>query len=268
VSDGLLERGQTLGVVGAGVMGQTLMKGVIAAGLMPGSLVWSASKKTSVEEYRELIAEAGVILVCVKPGQIQAVTTILREAGVKPNTLLVSILGGITTQRLESLLGLPNVWLRAMPNTPCMVGKGMTVVCGGRGASAEQIGLVQRIFSSMGSCLPVEEQYFNAVTALSGSGPAYMYLVVEALADAGVRVGLRRDLALHLATQTMLGSAHMVLETGRHPASLRDDVTTPAGTTIGALLMLEDGRIRSVLAKAVEEATKIAEERGRAAAKT
>ena len=112
--------------------------------------------------------------------------------------------------------------------------------------------------------MPVEEHYFNAITALSGSGPAYMYLVIEALADAGVRVGLRRDLALQLAAQTMLGSARMVLETGRHPASLRDDVTTPAGTTIGALLMLEDGKIRSVLARAVEEATKIAEERGRA----
>jgi pyrroline-5-carboxylate reductase len=260
----LLEPGRTLGIIGAGVMGQTLMKGIVNAGLVAHDDVWTASKTTTVSEYRERMAGAGIVLVCVKPGQIAAVTKILREAGIPPDTLLVSILGGITTDRLETLLSLPNVWLRAMPNTPCLVGKGMTVVCGGRGATEDQIHLVQRIFSSMGSCLAVEEHYFNAVTALSGSGPAYMYLVIEALADAGVRVGLRRDLALHLATQTMLGSAHMVLETGRHPASLRDDVTTPAGTTIGALLMLEDGKIRSVLARAVEEATKIAEERGRA----
>jgi pyrroline-5-carboxylate reductase len=244
-------------------MGQTLMKGMISAGLVNSEQVWTASKKTTLIEYRALVAHAGLIIVCVKPGQIASVTTHLRDAGLKPETLLVSILGGITTERLETLLGLPNVWLRAMPNTPCLVGKGMTVVCGGRGATEAHLHLVQRIFNAMGSCRAVEEQYFNAVTALSGSGPAYMYLVVEALADAGVRVGLRRDLALHLATQTMLGAAHMVLDTGRHPASLRDDVTTPAGTTIGALLMLEDGKIRSVLARAVEEATRIAEERGR-----
>lgn len=264
MSETLLQPDRTVGVIGPGVMGQTLMKGIVTAGLVSSSQVWTASKKTSPSEYHALVANAGIILVCVKPGQIGAVTSHLRLSGLPPDTLLVSILGGITTERLETLLGLPNIWLRAMPNTPCLVGKGMTVVCGGRAATEDQVKLVQRIFSSMGSCLPVEEHYFNAVTALSGSGPAYMYLVVEALADAGVRVGLRRDLALHLATQTMLGAAHMVLETGRHPAALRDDVTTPAGTTIGALLMLEDGKIRSVLARAVEEATKIAEERGRA----
>jgi pyrroline-5-carboxylate reductase len=260
----LFAPGQTLGIVGPGVMGQTLKKGLIAAGLVSQSDVWTASKTTTVSDYRSLAANAGIIIVCVKPGQIGAVTGILREAGLPPHTLLVSILGGITTERLETLLGLPNIWLRAMPNTPCIVGQGMTAVCGGRGATEDHLKLVQRIFAAMGSCVVVEEHYFNAITALSGSGPAYMYLVIEALADAGVRVGLRRDLALQLAAQTMLGSARMVLDTGRHPASLRDDVTTPAGTTIGALLMLEDGKIRSVLARAVEEATKIAEERGKA----
>jgi pyrroline-5-carboxylate reductase len=139
----------------------------------------------------------------------------------------------------------------------------MTVVCGGRGATPEQLALAQQIFTSVGRCEVVEEQYCNAVTALSGSGPAYMYLVMEALADAGVMVGLRRDLALQLVAQTMLGSARMVLETKRHPASLRDDVTTPAGCTIGGLLMLEDGKIRSVLARAVEESTRIVAQLGK-----
>ncbi|HZL58049.1 MAG TPA: pyrroline-5-carboxylate reductase dimerization domain-containing protein, partial [Bryobacteraceae bacterium] len=124
--------------------------------------------------------------------------------------------------------------------------------------------LARRIFSSVGRCAIIEEHYFNAATALSGSGPAYMYLVLEALADAGVKVGLPRDLALQLVAQTMLGSARMVLDTQRHPAALRDDVTTPAGCTIGGLLMLEDGKIRSVLARAVEEATRIVEHLGRA----
>ena len=134
----------------------------------------------------------------------------------------------------------------------------MTVVCAGRHATAEHLERAQRIFASVGRAMAVDEGYFNAITALSGSGPAYQYLIMEALADAGVRVGLPRALALTLVAQTVLGSARMVMATGRHPAALRDDVTTPAGCTIGGLLMLEDGKIRSVLARAIEEATKIA----------
>ena len=198
-------------------------------------------------------------------GQIGAVAAVLRESSLRPDTLLISILAGVSSERLESLLQLPNAWVRAMPNTPCVVGQGMTAVCGGRGATPEHLALAERVFRSVGRCAVVEEHYCNAITALSGSGPAYMYLMMEALADAGVRVGLRRDLALELVAQTMLGSARMVLETGRHPASLRDDVTTPAGCTIGGLLMLEDGKIRSVLARAVEEATRIVEQLGKAA---
>jgi len=114
------------------------------------------------------------------------------------------------------------------------------------------------VFECVGSCIETDERHFNAITALSGSGPAYHYLIMEAMADAGVRVGLPRDLALTLVSQTALGAARMVQTSGRHPAALRDDVTTPAGCTIGGLLMLEDGKIRSVLARAIEEATRIA----------
>lgn len=274
----LLASGRTLGVVGAGVMGQTLMKGLLDAGLVSRRHLWATAKTQAscdevaaslnidtMRDYREAAGEAGIILVCVKPGQIATVAGMLREAQLRPDTLLISILAGVSTERLESLLGLPNVWVRAMPNTPCVVRQGMTVVCGGRGATAAHLDLAQQIFSSVGRCTVVEEHYCNAITALSGSGPAYMYLVMEALADAGVRVGLPRDLALELVAQTMLGSARMVQDTARHPASLRDDVTTPAGCTIGGLLMLEDGKIRSVLARAVEEATRIVEHLGRAA---
>jgi pyrroline-5-carboxylate reductase len=274
----LLEAGRTLGVIGAGVMGQTLIKGLLGAGLVARRQIWAAARtQTSCDEvgeslgiaamrdYGEAAGTAGIILVCVKPAQISAVATVLRESSLRPDTLLISILAGVSCERLESLLHLPNAWVRAMPNTPCVVGQGMTAVCGGRGATPEHLAVAERIFSSVGRCAVVEEHYCNAITALSGSGPAYMYLMMEALADAGVRVGLRRDLALELVAQTMLGSARMVLETGRHPASLRDDVTTPAGCTIGGLLMLEDGKIRSVLARAVEEATRIVEHLGRAA---
>lgn len=275
----LLESGRTLGVIGAGVMGQTLIKGLIGAGLVSRRQIWATAKTqvscdevaeslgiSTFRDYREAVSSAGILLVCVKPAQVGAVAEVLREAGVRDDTLLISILAGVTTERLESLLPSHHIWLRAVPNTPCVVGQGMTAVCGGRGSSPRHLSLAERIFSSVGRCAIVEEHYCNAITALSGSGPAYMYLVMEALADAGVRVGLRRDLALELVAQTMLGAARMVLDSGRHPASLRDDVTTPAGCTIGGLLMLEDGKIRSVLARAVEEATRIVEQLGKAPA--
>jgi pyrroline-5-carboxylate reductase len=277
-SKSLLASGRTLGVIGAGVMGKTLLKGMLDAGLVARRQVWATAKTeascaevaeeleiTAARDYHDFVADAAILLVCVKPAQIAKVAETLRNAGLRPDTLLISILAGVTTERLESLLDTANPWVRAMPNTPCIVGQGMTVVCGGRGVTADHLEQAQRIFASVGRCAVVEEHYCNAITALSGSGPAYMYLVMEALADAGVRVGLPRELALQLVAQTMLGSARMVLDTKRHPASLRDDVTTPAGCTIGGLLMMEDGKIRSVLARAVEEATRIVAQLGRAA---
>jgi pyrroline-5-carboxylate reductase len=134
----------------------------------------------------------------------------------------------------------------------------MTVLAGGTQSTPEHIHQARRIFEAVGKCRVVDEGYFNAITALSGSGPAYIYLIIESLADAGVRVGLPRELALSLVAQTVLGATKMVQASGRHPASLRDDVTTPAGCTIAGLLMLEDGKIRSVLARAIEEATRTA----------
>ena len=149
-----------------------------------------------------------------------------------------------------------------MPNTPCVVGEGMTAICRGPRATPVHVEQARRIFECVGRAVETEEKHFNAITALSGSGPAYHYLIMEAMADAGVRVGLPRDLALTLVAQTTLGAARMVQTSGRHPAALRDDVTTPAGCTIGGLLMLEDGKIRSVLARAIEEATRIASKLG------
>jgi pyrroline-5-carboxylate reductase len=195
------------------------------------------------------------------------VLSALRDSGLRRDTLLISILAGVGTDRLETLLGTENPVVRAMPNTPAVVGEGMTVVCRGRYASAADLERASRVFEAVGQCVPVDEVHFNAVTALSGSGPGYQFLIMEALADAGVRVGLPRALALKLVAQTALGAARMVLSTGRHPASLRDDVTTPAGCTIAGLLMLEDGKVRSVLARAVEEATKVSAHLGSAPTK-
>ncbi len=273
----LLSEGRTLGIVGAGVMGTALLKGMIDHGLLRAEQAWGATKTdTSAAEvaatlgiratrdYAALVPDAEILLIAVKPGQAAKVAEKLVASGLRPDALLISVLAGVSTESFEKYLGTTNPFVRAMPNTPSLVGHGVTVYCGGKHAREQHLEAARRIFSSVGKALAVEEHYFNAITALSGSGPAYMYLVMEALADAGVRVGLPRDLAMQLVAQTMLGSARMVQETGRHPAALRDDVTTPAGCTIGGLLMLEDGKIRSVLARAVEEATRIVEQLGKA----
>ena len=267
----LVGPGQTLGVIGAGVMGRTLLRGLLEGGAIASDQAWASAKtKQTCEavaeelgipvelDCRRRIADAGMILICVKPAQAAKVLNTLKECGLREDTLLVSIMAGLTVAQLEATLGTRNPWIRAMPNTPCIVREGMTVICSGTHATADHMMRARRVFEAVGKCLPMEENYFNAVTALSGSGPAYQYLIMEAFADAGVRVGLPRHLALTLVAQTAVGAAKMVQTTGRHPAALRDDVTTPAGCTIGGLLMLEDGKIRSVLARAIEEATRIA----------
>jgi len=276
----VVAEGLTLGVVGAGVMGQTLIRGLLASGLASRDRLWagdkngatceSASQQLQIpveSEYQSRVPTSDLILMCVKPGDAPVVLAALRNAGLRRETLLISILAGVSTDRIESLLGSENPVVRAMPNTPAIVGEGMTVVCRGRYASKTDLERARHVFEGVGKCVPVDEIHFNAITALSGSGPGYQFLIMEALADAGVRVGLPRQLALTLVAQTALGAARMVLSTGRHPASLRDDVTTPAGCTIAGLLMLEDGRIRSVLARAVEEAAKVAAHLGAAPAK-
>ena len=236
--ESLLSPSRTLGVIGAGVMGQTLLKGLLESSLLTSRQAWAAAKsQTSCDEvasllkirttrdYSTLLPDTQILLLCVKPNQAPLVTKILTDCHLPADTLIISVLAGISTERLETLLATPHACLRAMPNTPCVVGEGITVFCGGRHVTQAHLQIAERIFSSVGKALQVEEHYFNAITALSGSGPAYMYLVIESLADAGVRVGLPRDLALDLVTQTMLGSAKMVQKSGRHPAALRDDDT-------------------------------------------
>jgi pyrroline-5-carboxylate reductase len=267
----LLDQERTFGVVGTGVMGQTILRGLFDAGALQRQHAWGTARSTHTCETASQtlgipvetdiaarVPAAGVIVLSVKPAQAGRAIATLRDAGLRPDTLLVSILAGTTLAQLESLTGTSNPWVRAMPNTPCIVREGMTAICPGSYATPAHLALVRRIFECVGRCVQADETHFNAITALSGSGPAYYYLIMEAMADAGVRVGLSRELALTLVTQTALGSARMVQSADRHPAALRDDVTTPAGCTIGGLLMMEDGKIRSVLARAIEEATKIA----------
>lgn len=265
-----------LGVIGAGVMGQAVIRGLMHQHLVTVNNVWAAAKteiscdKVRLElgipchtNYSEALADVEVLLLCVKPNGIRSVLEKLKSYNLSPKTLIISIVAGATIEQIEDTLSTKNPVIRAMTNTPCLVGQGMTAVCTGTHAKPEHLALAQKIFETVGVCMELDEVHFDAVTGLSGSGPAYMYLIMEALADGGVRVGLPREAALRIVAQTLLGAAMMVQQSGRHPASLRDDVTTPAGCTIGALLVMEDGKIRSTLARAVEEATRIAGELGK-----
>jgi pyrroline-5-carboxylate reductase len=166
----------------------------------------------------------------------------------------------VTTRSIEEASGLEIGVVRAMPNTPAALGAGATALCRGRFVSAKQMELAQRIFETVGRCVVVDEKHMDAVTGLSGSGPAYIYIIIEALAEAGVKVGLPRDIATQLAAQTAFGAAKMVLETGYHPALLKDAVTTPAGCTIDGILELEEGGLRVTLIKAVMRATERAKQ--------
>ncbi len=266
-----------LGVIGAGVMGQALVRGLLKAQKTQAENIWAAARTETTcqritesmgikayTDYKAVLPETDVLLLCVKPKSTVKVLETLRKYNLSEKTILISIVAGTPIALLESTLAQKNPVIRAMPNTPAIVGQGMTVLCGGEHVTPEALELAHSIFHAVGETLELEESHFDAVTGLGGSGPAYIYLMMEALADGGVRVGLPREVALKIVTQTVLGAAYMIQQTGRHPASLRDDVTTPAGCTIGGLLIMEDGKIRSVLARAVEEATRIASQLGEA----
>jgi pyrroline-5-carboxylate reductase len=170
--------------------------------------------------------------------------------------LLISILTGITTEQLSRWAGGKIPVIRSMPNMPAQIGMGMSVLSAGPGASAQHVEIAEKIFAAVGKTAVVEEHLMDGVTGLNGSGPAYLYLVIEALSEAGVKVGLPRKTAMLIAAQNLLGAAEMVLERGVHPAALKDEVTTPAGCTVDGLMALEEGRLRATLIKAVLAATK------------
>jgi pyrroline-5-carboxylate reductase len=178
----------------------------------------------------------------------------------KPGKLLISFAASVSTAAIEAAAGQDIAVVRAMPNTPAKLGAGITALCRGRFVSDDQLALAEKIFATVGRVVTVDEKHMDAVTGLSGSGPAFIYIILEALAEAGVNVGLPRDIATQLAAQTTYGAAKMVLETGSHPALLKDEVTTPAGCTVDGILELEAGGLRVTLIKAVKRATERARE--------
>jgi pyrroline-5-carboxylate reductase len=259
-------------VLGAGKMGGTLLQAFLKQNLFAPDQIhatvahaeralalstqWGVDVTTN---NLEAARQSDLILLGVKPFQVPELIEEIRPA-LTPDKTLVSFAASVTTRSIEDASGLEIAVLRAMPNTPAALGAGATALCRGRFVSARQMELAQRIFETVGRCVAVDEKHMDAVTGLSGSGPAYIYIIIEALAEAGVKVGLPRDIATQLAAQTAFGAAKMVLETGYHPALLKDAVTTPAGCTIDGILELEEGGLRVTLIKAVMRATERAKQ--------
>jgi pyrroline-5-carboxylate reductase len=257
-----------LAVIGAGKMGETLIKALVEAKILAANQIVATAKHAARLEdvaarlqvlttldNRAAAGSAEVILLCVKPQALREVLAEIKSV-VRNDQLVVSIAASASASFIERYLEKPVPVVRTMPNTPALVQAGMTALCRGAYANDEHLALVRQIFDAVGRTMIVDEKYMDAVTALSASGPAYVYIILESLAEGGVKVGLPREVATELAAQMCLGAAQMVLQTGAHPALLKDAVTTPAGCTIDGILQLEEGGLRVTLIKAVVEATR------------
>ncbi|MES2438250.1 MAG: pyrroline-5-carboxylate reductase [Verrucomicrobiota bacterium] len=265
-----------LGVIGCGKMGTALVQGAIRAGVVAaGDIVGcdpyeksrdafsSATGARVTADVSEMATACDVILLCTKPLDVPTALADAAKAAAGAPRLVISIAAGVTLAALEAAASENFRIIRAMPNTPALVGHGAAAYCLGSRATAADSQTAQSLLGAVGIAIEVPERLMDAVTGLSGSGPAYIYVVIDALADGGVRAGIPRADAVRLAAQTVLGSAAMVLETGEHPAVLKDMVTSPGGTTIAGLAALEKHGLRSALIEAVGAATLRAAELGK-----
>jgi pyrroline-5-carboxylate reductase len=259
-------------VIGSGKIGTILMQAMLRQGLLCADLIHATvqheekartlSKDLNIRVSTDnltAVRDSEIALVCVKP---QVVGQVMQQIApvVTPEKILISVAASVPTDYMEKRLPEKSKIVRAMPNTPSMVGCGMTAICKGMHANAADVDLARALFDTVGRTVVTDEKNMDAITGLSASGPAFVYIILESLAEAGVKVGLPRDLATLLAAQTTAGASQMVLETGHHPALLKDAVTTPAGCTIDGILELEEGKLRVTLIKAVVKAAQRAKE--------
>jgi pyrroline-5-carboxylate reductase len=261
-----------LAILGLGKMGSILLQAFCQQSVVkPANIVATVNHSERVDalaskfgvqvttDNRAAVKDANVILLCVKP---QTLGDVVREIEpeLREQQLIISIAASVPTSYIEQRIPAKVPVVRAMPNTPSRVGAGMTAFCCGTAVKPADLDIVHRLFDTVGETLRVDEKHMDAVTGLSASGPAYIFMVLESLAEGGVKVGLPRDIAMKLAGQTVLGSAKMMLETGDHPALLKDAVATPAGCTVDGILELEEGGLRVTLIKAVVKASQRAKE--------
>lgn len=259
-------------ILGAGKMGAILLQSFLRDGLLKAHETWATvahadrarllKDKLKIHtgtDNREAVRGANIVFLCVKP---QVVADVVREIrdDITREQVIISVAASVPTDMIERGLEKEVAVVRAMPNTPCALGAGMTALCKGKYAQKQHLELATKFFAAVGRTVVVDEKHMDAVTGLSASGPAYIYIILESLAEAGVKVGLPRDIATLLAAQTTMGAARVVLETGDHPALLKDAVTTPAGCTIDGIMELEEGKLRVTLIKAVVKAVQRAKE--------
>lgn len=261
-----------MAVIGAGKIGTILLQALLRENLLARertcATVQHADRAAALSKELKLpvgtdnleaVREADIVLVCVKPQAVAPVLEELRPVA-RREQLFISVAASVPTSYMERALMGDIPVVRAMPNTPAAVGCGMTAICKGSFARPEHLQMAHTLFNAVGKTVVVDERHMDAVTGLSASGPAFLYIILESLAEAGVKVGLPREMATLLAAQTMLGAAKVALETGHHPALLKDAVTTPAGCTIDGIMELEEGKLRVTLIKAVVKAAQRAKE--------
>lgn len=265
---------RSIGFVGGGQMTEALIKGLLASGRVTAGEIWVSEpvpdrrdvlEKTysvkAVESNRDVAVRSEAVILAVKPQVIDVVLKYLSPV-ITLDHVVISIAAGVPLRTLEAALPSGTRVVRVMPNTPALVQAGAAAICGGQAARAKDLALVQQIFEAVGTTVLVEERFMDAVTGLSGSGPAYVFTFIEGLIDAGVREGLPRTVAQKLVLQTILGSVRLCQETGRHPSELTAMVTSPGGTTIAGLYALERGGFRGLLMEAVHAAVSRSRELG------
>lgn len=261
-----------IGIIGAGKIGEAIISGLLSQKVKTRAQIIATARSGSRADYIhknfkircttdniKLVNECGILILAVKP---QIISSVLTEIAphIKEGQLIISVAAGVTTFFIESYLGSKNPVIRAMPNLCCQVNAGMTVLSKGAHAEDSDADTALKLFEPVSKVIILEEKHLDSVTGLSGSGPAYIYIAIEALAEGGVKVGLPREVATLLAAQTALGAAQMVLKTHSHPALLKDMVTTPAGVTIDGIMELEEGKFRVTLIKAVIKGTERSKE--------
>ena len=262
-----------IAIIGAGVMGEVILQGIISSNVYkPENIMITALRDNKLRKIHETykvhvstdnrlaVKFADIILLAIKPSDMPTVLKEMADEGFKDNTLIISIAAGVTIDKIANHLGKDLPIIRVMTNTPCQVGAGISALSGNKFVSSKDMSISQEIFNSVGETITLQEKYLDAVTGLSGSGPAFFFLIAETMIDAGVLQGLPRDVSRKLVVETMLGSALLLKKSDQHPAPLKDMVTSPGGTTIAGIQVMEEYKVRAALLKVVETATKKSKE--------